>query len=340
MIKSKIRVLIAEEFDPWFNLATEDWIFGDMEPETNVLFLWRNSETVVIGRYQNPWSECNLGAMKNDQVKLARRQSGGGAVYHDLGNTNFTFMSSKENYSKERNNEIIINALKKFEINAKASGRNDIVVTDEEGDKKISGSAFKEKKDRAFHHGTLLINADLTRLSNYLNPDKKKLVSKGVKSVRARVTNLVNLNNEISHDLLSKAIIEEFFKAYDKECEVEVLNYDTLKEIKTLNDYYQKLKSDQWTLGESPKFEYSFESRFEWGGVEVFLNSHKGQIKDIQIYSDSLHPEMISLLIESLQGVFFRPEDLKNSLEKLAKDYEMYKDYLQEFSEWVCKNSL
>ena len=121
---SAIRVLISETYDPWFNLATEDYIFREMDPDHHILFLWRNDNTVVIGRYQNPWAECDIRKMDEDKVKLARRQSGGGAVFHDPGNTNFTFMSSRSNYSKERNTDIIVRALNRFQIDAAASGRN------------------------------------------------------------------------------------------------------------------------------------------------------------------------------------------------------------------------
>ena len=152
---SKLKVFLSDSTDPWFNLATEDWIFRDMDPSYQVLFLWRNAETVVIGRFQNPWTECDVEKMEADGIKLARRQSGGGAVFHDLGNTNFTFLSGADEYDKERNNRIITDALARFGITAEPSGRNDIIV---EG-RKVSGSAFKKKRDRAFHHGTMLINA-------------------------------------------------------------------------------------------------------------------------------------------------------------------------------------
>jgi lipoate-protein ligase A len=182
--EQKVRVLISETFDPWFNIATEEWIFRDMDPSIQILFLWRNEKTVVIGRFQNPWSECNTQKMEEDGIKLSRRHSGGGAVFHDLGNTNFTFLSSKTSYSKDANNKIILNALKEFNIEAFTSGRNDILVATSDGDKKISGSAFKETKDRAFHHGTLLIDSDMTKLGLYLNPNIKKLQSKGLPFAR------------------------------------------------------------------------------------------------------------------------------------------------------------
>ena len=205
-----LRILKSAVTNPWFNLATEDWIFNTLDADSHTLFLWRNSETVVIGRSQNPWVECKTDKMEADEVFLARRQSGGGAVFHDLGNTNFTFLSPKDDYDQVANFTIIINALKKLGIDAKLSGRNDMQV----GDKKISGSAFKHAADRSFHHGTLLVNADMQKLGDYLNPHPLKLKAKGIKSVRARVANLVEFNEDITHEILSQAIIEAFCACY------------------------------------------------------------------------------------------------------------------------------
>lgn len=319
-MSQKLRVLIANTFDPWFNLATEDWIFRDMDPEVKVLFLWRNQNTVVIGRFQNPWTECNVENMQKDEIKLARRQSGGGAVFHDLGNTNFTFMSSKSSQDKYANNEIIIRALAKFNIQAQASGRNDLVVTINNEERKFSGSAFKETKDRAFHHGTLLINADLSRLSNYLNPNKKKLESKGIASVRARVINLTELNENVSHELLSQAIIEEFFNYYGMRCEIEHLDYEYLKQVGPLNEYYEKLKDWNWRYGETPKFNHQMEERFIWGGVEVHLDSHKGLITQAKIYTDAIDNFFVELIEQSLVNVKYEPGSVRQTLIGLKSD--------------------
>ncbi len=333
--KSKVRVLISNTFDPYFNLATEDWIFQEMDPEINILYLWRNQETVVIGRFQNPWTECNLKKMEEDNVLLTRRQSGGGAVFHDLGNTNFTFLSSKENYSKELNNKIITEALEDFDINAYASGRNDILVDTKDGPRKISGSAFKEKKDRSFHHGTLLIEANLSKLGDYLNPSKKKLQSKGISSVKSRVENLSNLNSSINHDDLCKSIISKFFKNYGQECEIETLDENVLKKIPELVKYYEFLKDWDWRFGETPKFNHQLEERFSWGGVEVFIDSHKAKIENIKIYSDSLHPEMIELLMQKLNGQTYDSNGISKAIEDTISELPMISEYLIEFKEWM-----
>ncbi|PHM41343.1 lipoyltransferase and lipoate-protein ligase family protein [Xenorhabdus szentirmaii] len=207
---STLRLLLSDSHDPWFNLAVEECIFRQMPPNQRVLFLWRNASTVVVGRAQNPWKECNTRRMEMDGIKLARRSSGGGAVFHDLGNTCFTFMAGKPEYNKSVSTQIILDGLKKSGIQATASGRNDLVVSSPEGERKISGSAYRETKDRGFHHGTLLINADLNRLADYLNPDPKKLQAKGITSVRARVTNLSELLPDVTYEKICGGLSRHF----------------------------------------------------------------------------------------------------------------------------------
>ena len=337
MKKPQLRVMISETFDPWFNIATEDWIFRDMDPEVKILFLWRNDRTVVIGRFQNPWSECNTQKMEEDGIRLARRQSGGGAVYHDLGNTNFTFLSSKESFDKASNNKIITNALNSFGLKAHPSGRNDILVQTDDGEKKISGSAFKETKDRSFHHGTLLIKADMEKLGLYLIPNVKKLQSKGITSVRARVANLNDLNKDITHELVCQRIIQEFFDHYQTECPVEILDHDYLKNIPALHAHYQKMSNWDWRFGEAPQFNHQMSERFDWGTMEVHLEVTKAFVEKSQIFSDSLHPEMIEQLMASLTNIPYTREAFQLGIKKVAVDLPMIKDYLDEFEAWIIK---
>ena len=335
--KQKIRVLISETFDPWFNLATEDWIFRDMDPTYKILFLWRNDNTVVIGRFQNPWSECNTEKMERDDVRLARRQSGGGAVFHDLGNTNFTFLSSKETFDKTVNNKIITSALREMAVEAFPSGRNDILVNTPEGEKKISGSAFKETKDRSFHHGTLLINANMARLQEYLIPHPKKLLSKGIQSVRARVANLSELNSLITHESLTEKIIQQFFETYQTTCPVEILDHQYLESIPELSAHYQRIKDWNWRFGEAPSFSHQMAEYFSWGMMEVHINAEKGTVSEIKIFSDSLHPEMIEMLMTSLTGISYNKESFHQAIQKVSLELPMISDFLQEFEEWILK---
>ncbi len=328
---SDVKVFIAKEFDPWLNLATEDWLYHDMDPSHHVLFLWRNSPTVVIGRYQNPWQECNLEQMEQDGVKLARRQSGGGAVYHDLGNTNFTFMSSRAEYSKERNNSIIIGALRRLGLEAEASGRNDLIVDG----RKFSGSAFKLSKDRAFHHGTILINADMSRLGEYLTPDSEKLKAKGIKSVKSRVTNLIEYVPEITHENLMPLIIEEFFATYGQRCEIEELSYETISRIPHLRNYFDTMRDWDWRFGKTPEFEYEISQRFDWGRMSFCFDTKHGRIEEVQIHSDSLVPEMIEQMIISLKGVRFSPADIAMAMADIAARMPEHADQIGEASAFL-----
>lgn len=306
-MSSRLRILIANTHDPYFNLATEDWIFRDMSLDSKVLYIWRNANTIVIGRGQNAWSECDLAATQRDEVKIARRHSGGGAVFQDLGNTCFTFMTPREATTtpKElyaRNNEILIGTLRRLGIEAQASGRNDLVVEQEGELFKISGSAFKESPDRIFHHGTMLLHVDLTRLGRYLTPNQKKLQAKGIKSVAARVKNLVELKPELEHEAFSQALIAEFQAYYGGEAQLEQLDHGTLQAIPSLAAYYDTLRSWDWIFGKSPSFDHHMTERFPWGTVELHLNAQKGHIQEVKMYSDSLDADLGDEVARHLSG--------------------------------------
>ena len=332
----KLRILKSAVTNPWFNLATEDWIFNTLDPESHTLFLWRNSETVVIGRSQNPWVECKIDKMEADDVFLARRQSGGGAVFHDLGNTNFTFLSPKADYDQDANFTIIVNALKKLGIDAEQSGRNDMQV----GDKKISGSAFKHASDRSFHHGTLLVNANMQKLGDYLNPHPLKLQAKGIKSVRSRVANLVEFNEDINHETLSDAIIEAFCEYYqdtdyDDTTPVEELDRDTLAKEPSLNAYYEQMADWNWRFGKTPQFSHHVETRFDWGIIDLHMDVQQAVITDVVIFSDALNVELIDLLKETLIGVKYNKYEIKNSLAELAKAQPELATQVNDFEQWL-----
>ncbi len=306
----RTKIYISESHDPWFNLATEEWLFQDLQDVEQALFLWRNRDTVVIGRSQNPWLECNLEKMKQDDVHLARRQSGGGAVYHDLGNTNFTFLSKKNVYDKKRNLSMIIAALQSLGVNTEFSGRNDI-ITCESQPRKISGNAFKEKADRAFHHGTLLLSADLTRLGDYLNPNKKKLEAKGIASVRSRVINLSELNPAMTHDNVSEQIIAQFRQCYDTDVEVTLLSPERLQQIEALEQHYQHLQSWDWLYGHTLEFTHHFDHRFDWGVVDVQLVVKNGVIEQAKIYTDALQSEWLDDYAEALVAKAYGPASIE-----------------------------
>ncbi|WP_318438720.1 lipoate--protein ligase [Photobacterium leiognathi] len=336
---STTRVFISQSTQPWFNLAVEDAIFRNMPADQQVLFLWRNADTVVIGRAQNPWKECNTEKMEQDGITLARRQSGGGAVFHDLGNTNFTFMAGKPQYDKNVSTNIVLSALKTLGINAKATGRNDLVVEVGEDERKFSGSAYRETMDRGFHHGTLLLNADLTRLANYLNPDKKKLEAKGITSVRSRVTNLSDINPDIHHDNVCEAIKEAFFTHYGERVEVEYISPENLPDMPGFSEKYQNQSSWEWNFGNTPQFMHSMDERFAWGGIELHLDVKKGQIIAIKTFTDSLDPAPIELLEAALLNIEYNASAIDNAIIALVEQHPEYTDTLNDINQWL-KNTI
>lgn len=332
---SKLRVMLSTTTDPWFNLATEEWIFRQMDPTAQTLFFWRNHDTVVIGRNQNPWSECNLRQMESDGVKLARRTSGGGAVFQDLGNSCFTFLSPREGYDRAVNSEIITAALKEFGIVAETSGRNDIVVNMPDGPRKISGSAFRETRDRAFHHGTLLINTDLQRLAGYLTPHPKKLESKGRASVRSRVMNLTELNPELNHEKIAQMIIQKFFDFHGGRAEVEELEHAKLKSELDLSSAYERFSSWDWRFGHAPQFRQTMAEYFSWGFVEVHIDAEGALIERAQVYSDALNPDLIDEVRKALPGKAFSGAGVTLAMSEVAARLPGHESELSDLAEWL-----
>jgi hypothetical protein len=209
-IMSTLRLLLSDSYDPGSTWRSRSAFSARCPPPSGCCFCGAMPIRWSLAARRTRGKSAIPAAWKNN-VRLARRSSGGGAVFHDLGNTCFTFMAGKPEYDKTVSTAIVLAALNSLGVTAEASGRNDLVVKTAEGDRKVSGSAYRETMDRGFHHGTLLLNADLSRLANYLNPDKKKLQAKGITSVRGRVANLVELLPGITHQQVCEAIQEAFF---------------------------------------------------------------------------------------------------------------------------------
>ncbi|ELI6434383.1 lipoate--protein ligase A [Aeromonas salmonicida subsp. salmonicida] len=330
-----LRLLVSDSHDPLFNLAVEECIFRQMDPNQRVLFLWRNANTVVIGRAQNPWKECNTRRMEEDGVTLARRSSGGGAVFHDLGNSCFTFMAGKPGYDKSISTAIVLDALKLLGVSAFASGRNDLLVATQDGDRKVSGSAYRETHDRGFHHGTLLLDADLSRLANYLNPDPKKLAAKGISSVRSRVANLCELLPGIEHQQVSHALIEAFFAHYGVRVPPEHISPTQLPDLPGFAETFARQRSWEWNFGHAPAFTHQLDERFDWGGVELHFDVEKGVIGRAQIFSDSLDPAPLDALAQRLVGVTYRSDAIAALLGQLKTDFPARQAELDALAGWL-----
>ncbi|NDL63070.1 lipoate--protein ligase [Acerihabitans arboris] len=332
---STLRLLLSDSYDPWFNLAVEECIFRQMPATQRVLFLWRNADTVVIGRAQNPWKECNTRRMAQDNVKLARRSSGGGAVFHDLGNTCFTFMAGKPGYDKSISTQIILNGLRDMGIAATASGRNDLVLATPDGERKFSGSAYRETADRGFHHGTLLLDADLDRLALYLNPDPKKLQAKGITSVRARVANLVEVMPAVEHHLLCRHLQAAFSQWYGEPVEPEVISPQSVPDLPGFAALFARQSSWEWNFGQAPAFSQVLDTRFSWGGVELHVDVEHGAIARARLFTDSLNPTPLEALAQALPGVAYRPADMALVCHRIMADFPQERASLAEFTAWL-----
>lgn len=330
----KTRILLSDSTDPWFNLAVEDTIFRSMSAEQRVLFLWRNADTVVIGRAQNPWRECKTERMAADKVKLARRQTGGGAVFHDLGNTNFTFMAGKPEYNKDVSTAIVLAGLRKLGINGMEKGRNDLVLEDAEGIRKFSGSAYRETLDRGFHHGTLLLSADLTRLADYLNPDPKKLQAKGITSVKSRVINLNEVKKDIDHAQVCEAIMQAYCEYYQQNVQPEVISPQFYLDLPGFDEKFALQSSWDWNFGQSPPFTHNMDERFIWGGVDVYLEVEKGVIQQATIFSDMLDPQPMEQLAKKLHGLSYNKAPIKACIAELSQGLPQHAAQLNEFQAW------
>ncbi len=257
----KYYFYMSPSHDPWHNLALDEYFHNTLQGEFVVLYLYINDNSVIIGKNQNAWKECNLDRMDRDGVKLVRRMTGGGAVFHDTWNLNFSFHADKKHYDLDRQIRTILEAVQELGICAEFTGRNDITV---EG-KKFSGNAFSVKKNNYVHHGTLLIGTDMSRLADYLNVSEQKIRSKGVDSVRSRVCNLKDYNENMTVEDMSEALKKAFVINYG-ELEPFVFPAGAEEEIEAL---YQKHMSWEWRLGSAMKFDYETEYRFPWGGVEL-----------------------------------------------------------------------
>ena len=304
----QIKVYESRYFDPYLNLAIEQYLMETVEEDACILFLWQNENTVVIGKNQNAWKECRTSLLEEENGRLARRLSGGGAVFHDLGNLNFTFLLPQTEYDLDRQFTVIARAIQKLGIQAERSGRNDVLA---EG-RKFSGNAFYKNGKQAYHHGTLLIDVDMDKLGRYLNPSKAKLQAKGVDSVRSRVVNLKDLNPAVTVDSTKQAMAEAFSEVFALPCSVlqdTALDWDAIEQLRVRN------ASWDWNYGQKLPFTAELECRFPWGGLQICLQIESGIICCCKVYSDAMEWSIAPELEAALTGCRFAKDDIRARLD-------------------------
>lgn len=300
----KLYLYEGDGFDPYYNLAVEEYLLNTVE-NACILYLWQNQNTVVIGQNQNAWKECRTALLEQEGGTLARRLSGGGAVFHDLGNLNFTFLMPSEDYDLDRQFAVIEKACHLLGIPAERSGRNDVLS---EG-RKFSGNAFYRGKRTSYHHGTLLVDADMDKLGRYLSPSKAKLQAKGVSSVRSRVVNLTEICPGLSIETMKHAMAQAFVQVYDLPVEVLSAAEIDAEKVEALRS---RNASWEWNYGKKLPFSVTVEGRFPWGGVEIGLDVESGIIKNAKVWSDAMDEMLPKRLEQALLGKKMALADLQN----------------------------
>ena len=306
---------ISKTHDTAFNIALEEYCFKQLKDEDEIFLLWINEPSIIVGKYQNTIEEINTEYTREKGIHVIRRISGGGAVYHDLNNLNYTIISNRdkgqEGFNFKEFSKPIIETLAELGVKAEFTGRNDLEIDGQ----KFCGNAQAYIKDRVMHHGCLLFNVDFSALGDALKVSKDKIESKGVKSVRSRVTNILpHLKTPITVEKFGDKIMEYMKKQYPDMKEYvfskEELDYIAKRaEIK---------RSWEWNYGESPEFNITRGKRFKNGKIQIFATVENSRIKNIKFYGDFFGKnEDLSEIENLLKNVKYTVEDVKKKLESI-----------------------
>ncbi|MBN2658025.1 MAG: lipoate--protein ligase [Spirochaetales bacterium] len=300
-----MKVYYSGTDDPFLNLSIEKWLLKREDlKETEILLFYRNRPSVILGRFQNPWLECDLEKMAAEAVPLVRRESGGGTVYHDMGNMNFSFIGPKENFAKRERTALIVQALRSLRIPAEQGERNDIYIAG----RKISGSAGRYTSSRALLHGTLLISADLSALGRYLiskDYHSTDVSSQGIASIRADVTNICDYNAELDYETICEAIVRETSHYLQSNPEVLSLNESETEEIQEIENYRSAMTSWDWIYGKTPSFTMVCPVQASRDSYLCRFTVKKGLIEEISIAENTPDEEREALAASCSPGTRF-----------------------------------
>jgi len=306
--------------DPQMNLAIEEYILRNLDINESYLLFYVNGPSIIIGRNQNTIEEINTEYVETNDIKVVRRMSGGGAVYHDLGNLNYSFITKDEGNSIQDNfkkfTKPVIDALRKLGANAELMGRNDIEIDG----RKVSGTAQFATGGRMYTHGTLMLNSNLDNVTKALKPKKEKIESKGVKSVRARVGNISEfIDRQMTIEEFKQFILENVFEAEGSEIKEYVLTDEDWKNIEQLSK--SKYQTWEWNYGKSPRSNIQNSKRFPIGTIDVRLQVDKGIIQNVKIYGDFFGWGDVADIETKLKNVRYDKSALQDALKDVDIKY-------------------
>ena len=313
MIKST-GIIESTSFEPYLNQAVEEALLDSVKSDEVIMYLWQNRKTVVIGKNQNAERECRVARLEEEGGYLARRLSGGGAVFHDFGNLNFTFFAVSENYNLERQTEVILRAVKNLGISANRNGRNDIEIDG----RKFSGNAFYKRGDRCMHHGTILVDVDKTEMSRYLRASELKLKSKSVASVRSRVINLAEISPTVNVSDIKTTLLSSFEEVYG--INSRIIDFELFSGTKGVLGLRNRFADERWRLDNNQNLYCEFEARFAWGEIQILIRAEKKVIKEAKIYTDSLDEGLSEALEPIFEGCLFRSEAMSDAVARKAEE--------------------
>ncbi len=291
-------VLYSSSTNPYRNLALEEYLLNFCRiNQKPVLYLWQNANTVVVGKNQNIFTECNMQFLRERDIMPSRRITGGGAVYHDLGNVNYTIITPKEMYNIEKNTEVIVEALKACGLDAFKNGRNDICTPNG----KISGNAYFSDDQVGLQHGTILYKADVVTMEGALSVSEGKLSKKGIKSVRSRVCDVVSQIDNVSLSDIKESIVRAFLSLY------KISEYTDHIDIEKsdLDFLYRKYSSKEWIEGKIKEYSFSKKTSLSFGDVELQFVLMGETISDIEVYTDCIDLVFVESLKKELKSFTF-----------------------------------
>ncbi|HCU7635886.1 TPA: lipoate--protein ligase [Staphylococcus aureus] len=302
--------------DPTLNLAMEEYVLKNLPAEESYFLFYINRPSIIVGKNQNTIEEVNQTYIDAHNIDVVRRISGGGAVYHDTGNLNFSFITDDDGnsfHNFQKFTEPIVQALQSLGVNAELTGRNDIQV----GQAKISGNAMVKVKNRMFSHGTLMLNSDLDEVKNALKVNPAKIKSKGIKSVRKRVANIQEfLNDPLEIEEFKKIILKTIFGETEVE-EYKLTDEDWENIEKLSNDKY---RTWEWNYGRNPKYNFEREEKFEKGFVQIKFDVKRGKIEHAKIFGDFFGVGDVTDLENALVGCLHDFEHIEEAL----SEYDLY----------------